>query len=216
MAAQALEALRTFLSKNVEGYLFEDLKTLKDIQLPAGKAYGAAGYPLLQTAFAGIELLGSLVSNQAFNTHKGHERFREFWEEYLYPTDAARKAAGDTLYQLARHGLAHAFVVKGNLTVVKNDATRHLTMVDADLYVDAVALAEDLIATYEFKIRPSVQAGDRLATTMLTRLGEIGTAYQGQAGSLMGKLSLPIFAHPGGQTPIGTTNPSSSSAFRRA
>ncbi|HEX7668381.1 MAG TPA: hypothetical protein VF395_02300, partial [Polyangiaceae bacterium] len=149
-----MQKLDEFLLRNVEGYLFDDLETLKNAPQPEGRVGGAVVYPLLVTTFAGIELLGGLVGTNKYASHADPARFEYFWRTYLYPGDAVRAAAGKVLYKLARHGLAHAFVVKGNLLVGKGGRSeRHLTRGPGDeLYVDAALLAADLRAAYFDKI----------------------------------------------------------------
>ena len=92
--------LEKFLKHNVEDYLLEDLETLKSASPPAGRHVGGVGYPLLITTFAGIELVGNLVSSAAFDPFKGAERFAEFWRGYLYPEDPARAGVAAQLYKL--------------------------------------------------------------------------------------------------------------------
>jgi hypothetical protein len=55
--------LDDFLSRFVEGYLFEDLRSMAAIRLPEGVLYGAAGYPMVMTALSGVELLGMLTAS---------------------------------------------------------------------------------------------------------------------------------------------------------
>jgi hypothetical protein len=184
--------LETFLSNNLEGYLFEDIETLKGAVPRDGMTCGAAGYPLLMTVFAGIELLGSLVSASTFDKDKGANRFDEFWQNYLYTGDSSRQAAGRVLYKLARHGLAHAFLVKGDLDVYKGAPYMHLTRsASGTVSVDAVELATDLRSTYESKIKPVAIPGSPLFNTMSTRLAEMEAEYARQASKVMPSLMLP-------------------------
>jgi hypothetical protein len=137
--------LNTFLQKNVEGYLFEDLQTMKAATLAPGKQAGAVGYPLLMSAFAGIELLGALLSDSPFDKNKGAAYFDDFWRNHLYSTDPCRAAAGKALYQLVRHGLAHVYVTKGDIVVFKHAPAMHLVRApDGSIYIDAAQLADDL------------------------------------------------------------------------
>ncbi|HEY3234523.1 MAG TPA: hypothetical protein VGJ84_07390 [Polyangiaceae bacterium] len=46
--------IREFLTRYVEGYLFKDLDSMAQCQLPSGSKEGAVGYPMVMTAFAGI------------------------------------------------------------------------------------------------------------------------------------------------------------------
>lgn len=185
--------LNAFLQKNVEGYLFEDLRTMRAASLPPGKQAGAVGYPLLMTAFAGIELLGALLSPGEFNKDKGAQYFGSFWRDYLYSNDSSRAAAGDTLYQLVRHGLAHIYVTKGNVWVVKHVPAMHLVRTDdGSIWVDAVQLADDLEESYKSRVKPLIAASDGISGASMTkRLGEMEVAYRAQAAQLMKDLQLP-------------------------
>lgn len=209
--------LSAFVTRNVEGYLFADLETLKAASPPPGQSDGAVGYPLIMTAFSGVELLGNLVSSSSFDATRGADRFDEFWRSHLYPNDAARQAAGTVLYKVARHGLAHAFVVKGNLEIVKSSPTMHLVRTPTGaVSVDAVQLAVDLRHAYDTQIKPAVLAGSSLASTMATRLSEMESAYAAQSTPLLSGLALPAApvapatltaTHLGLMTSPGATGP---------
>jgi len=185
--------LNAFLQRTVEGYLFEDLRTMKAASLPPGKEAGAVGYPLLMSAFAGIELLGALLSLSQFNKDKGAEYFVSFWRDYLYPTDSCRAAAGETLYKLVRHGLAHVYVTKGDIWVFKHAPEMHLVRRhDGAICVDAARLADDLEESYESRVKPLIAASDGISGVSMTmRLGEMEVAYRAQAAQLMKDLQLP-------------------------
>lgn len=175
--------IRLFLEKHVEGYLFEDLASMAHVGLAPGKTAGAVGYPMVATALAGIELLGSLMDVGKFNSHAGWNAFKRFWTEYLYPSPP-RDALAGPLYQLARHGLAHVFLAKPGITVVKhNDATRHLCRDDAGaLLIDAIVLSDDLRRAYWERVRPRLsQSSPPSATTMQERLDEMIEDYRTKA-----------------------------------
>lgn len=187
------KTLETFLLDNLEGYLFQDIETLKLAAPRPGIPYGAAGYPLLMTVFAGIELLGNLVSANVFDKNKGDERFKEFWQNYLYPKDPLRRNAGPVLYRLARHGLVHAFVVKGDLTVYKGVPYMHLTKsANGAVSVDAAELAADLQRVYATEIKSKAIPGSALFDSMSRRLAEMEAEYVAQAAKDMSTLTLPL------------------------
>lgn len=191
--------LETFLLTNLEGYLFEDIETLKRAEPSGGKNCGAVGYPLLMTVFSGIELLGNLVSSSSFDPRKGADRFAEFWRDYLYAGAASRQAAAPILYQLARHGLAHAFLVKGDLNVCKGHPNMHLTRtVGGAVSVDAVELANDLRKAYDSRIKPEASPGKPLFDIMSRRLAEMEAEYSRQASLEISKLTLPAPTTPAG------------------
>jgi len=197
-----LEKLEAFLNRVVDRYLLSDIETLKSASAPSGSDDGAANYPLLMTVFGGIELLGNLTSSSAFNRNEGSKRFEEFWSQYMYPTSPLRCAAGRALYNLARHGIAHAFVVKGPLHVVKSNPRLHLVKEPSgDVFVDAVQLADDFKDAYRSLVKPSVARCSALATTMQTRLVEMETDYGSRASELLADMMLPP---PASGTAIGS------------
>jgi hypothetical protein len=51
-----------FLTKFVEGYLFHDLENMSNLKVLPAQVDGAAGYPIVATVMAGIELLGNLLT----------------------------------------------------------------------------------------------------------------------------------------------------------
>lgn len=167
---------------------------MKAASLPPGKEAGAVGYPLLMSAFAGIELLGALLSLSQFNKDEGAQYFVSFWRDYLYPNDSCRAAAGETLYKLVRHGLAHVYVTKGDIWVFKHAPAMHLVRQhDGAICVDAAQLAEDLEEAYESRVKPLIAAADGISSASMTmRLGEMEVAYRAQAAPLLQKLQLPL------------------------
>jgi hypothetical protein len=185
--------LNIFLQETVEGYLLEDLNTMKLASPRPGKQAGGVGYPLLMTTFAGIELLGALLSSDTFDKEKGAQYFGDFWRNYLYPTDSGRAAAGNTLYHLVRHGLAHVYVTKGNIVVFKHQPKMHLVISNESFCVDAAQLAEDLEHCYKTKVKALIVASTASATI---RLNEMATAYQIQAAKHLPQLQLPTASSP--------------------
>lgn len=176
--------LATFLKHNVEGYLFNDLRALQGPPPPPGTQDPGLCYPLLMTSFAGIELLGALLCEEPFRRDAGNIYFRGYWIKYLYPLLPESEETACTLYQLVRHGIAHAYVLKGPIGVVRRQPAFHLKRdVSGLFYVDAVQLAEDFMKSYESNVLSilSTTTGAVNHATMTTRLGEIEAAYNDQA-----------------------------------
>ena len=73
--------LDEYLERFIEGYLFEDLRSMASIKLAPGKKAGAVGYPMAMTALSGIEVLGVLTSRASFHPKQGRLRFGEFWRD---------------------------------------------------------------------------------------------------------------------------------------
>jgi hypothetical protein len=170
--------LEAFLRHNVEGYLFGDLREMQKIEV---------GYPLLMTTFAGIELMGALLSSNPFQAHsRGADYFKSYWKGYLYPNLTDSEMIGGVLYQLMRHGIAHGFVLKGPIGVVRNEPVIHLRRdTSGIIYVDAVRLADDFMASYSVYVKPLVTSDTATgATSIGQRLAEMDSAYQAQASKL--------------------------------
>jgi hypothetical protein len=182
--------LEAFLTRNVEGYLLEDLETMKPLAPKPGKDVGGVGYPLVMTVFSGIELLGGLLSPNAFEPNgRGAAYFTTYWRDYLYPSDSNRAALGPALYKLARHGLAHAFVTKGRgIEVGKGAPGQHLSSSDGKtIYVDAVRPAEDFADSYRSMFKPLVKrktGSEPNAASIAARLQEMASEYEKQAKDL--------------------------------
>ena len=170
-----MTTLEAFLHHNIEGYLFHDLREMQRVPV---------GYPMLMTTFAGIELLGALLSASGFNTRSGPIYFSSYWETHLYPRLKDTKAIGNEIYQLVRHGIAHNFLLKGPMAVVRSEPTVHLTLdSDGNRLVDAVQLATDFMDSFTARVKPLVgsTAGEANGLTMVARLQEMETASRAQA-----------------------------------
>lgn len=195
--------VNAFLRHNIEGYLFHDLKAMQQIEV---------GYPLLMSTFAGIELFGALLSTTPFDARNGRKYFGAYWADHLYPSLQQSGAVGDTLYQLARHGIAHGFVLKGPLGVTTSDPSRHLRQNAQGIFVvNAVALANDLIDGYPRSVKTlsTGTGGNVNRQTVQQRLDEMWSAYQGQAAALQNPGAVPISS---ASTPLSQSIPSHVSA----
>lgn len=180
--------LDNFLMRAVEGYIFEDMKTMKAATLGDGRSAGALGYPLIMATFAGIELLGVLVSDKEFTGQSDQKDFCRFWEQYLYSENAARKDVGQPLYLLLRNGLAHGHVARGGIEVTKGAPDEHLLYDENEqtVYIDACQLADDFMECYGRKIKRLLEVdaaseGPSRAT-MNKRLEEMTYRYGKMAG----------------------------------
>ena len=200
--------IEPFLERYVEGYLFEDLRTMAKIRLPEGKAAGAVGYPMVMTALAGVELLGTLTSASTFNHNQGRDRFREFWTEFLYHDAPEKSVVGDAVYTLIRNGLAHTFMAKPTIEVSKGYDGMHLRPPNPGvaMRLDALKLHEDLERAYFKGVKPAMPGG--LRDRMNTRLGELRGDYLTQVEGLRGVLgSIQIQSTDSGVPGSGVNSP---------
>jgi hypothetical protein len=110
-------------------------------------------------AMAASLALRSVRLSERFEPYDGAKQFDHFWKQGLYPSDPARADLAPTIYELVRHGLAHAFVTKPMILVTKNKGTKnHLRQNAGVLTVDCLALADDFRAAYERFVRPQLLA----------------------------------------------------------
>lgn len=199
--------VEAFLKRNIEGYLFYDLRAMQQ-----DDANGeGVGYPLVMSTCAGIEILGALLSASAFNNRPGTGSgyFNAFWRDYLYPPPSVNGAVGDTLYQLVRHGIAHGYVLKGNIGVLRKRPELHLaTDASGLLYIDAVELSNNLMAAYRTRVVPILAktVGPVSRASMQDRLTEMEATYLAQAAKNQ------IFSLPASLTPPAATTAISQSA----
>jgi len=194
-----------FLDLYVEKYLFEDLDNMAGLTPKKGKQEGAAGYPIVLTVFAGIELLGALVRPAKFDVGDGRKCFRHYWQECMYRPRHRRDIA-DAIYSLVRNGLAHGFAVKGSIWVCKNQPNRHLTRDDQGrLWIDACELIRDLKDSYTNHVKPSVLNKTSVAyMNMQTRFDEMTKEFTTEVANSWRELgSLQQVASEVG-TPVGT------------
>jgi hypothetical protein len=167
--------LDEFLTEYVQGYLFEDLENLSTIQPAPGKRFGAGGYPMLSATLAGMQLLGGLLSPDDFSTKQGDRYFASYWKHMLVPRSPQYgRPAGlpDLVSALVRDGLAHQFITKPGILVVKGagPAGPHHLEIDADEYglcLDCIEFFHDFRGSYQSGVVPIAR-------------GEVGT-IDGQA-----------------------------------
>jgi hypothetical protein len=159
-----------FLELNIDGFLVHDLEFMM-------RKEARIGFPLLMTVISAIELLGGLLSDRKFKmAGKSEKNFVAYWEKYLYPRDAEKRALGSHFYCRVRHSIAHGFLVTGGIAVSTDKPDSHLTIDEAGkVTIDAVRLAEDFLSSYRDSVKPLLTAGNKsseLANIKL-RLGDL-------------------------------------------
>jgi hypothetical protein len=181
--------LEAFLLHHVEDYLFGDLQRITTIPVPG------VGYPVVMAAFAGVELLGALMSSKPFNPMAGRESFLEYWSNNLYPYVPSTLDLGDALYTFVRNGIAHAFIPDGQIGITAKSPSVHLRFDASGLFViNAEQLAKDLVASYASSIKPHITpAGTgtlekKMAYNLKAMLASRTTKKYLQAATTLGKL----------------------------
>src|ERR1700733_7801746 len=97
--------LNDFIDRFVEGYLFGDLNTMSQAAVPAGEQYGGGGYQMVETALAGMELLGGLLTpaDRTFDVVDGNTNFLNFWDNYFARQNPSYSHLGRLYRQLMRN-----------------------------------------------------------------------------------------------------------------
>jgi hypothetical protein len=179
-----------FLKRFVEGYLFHDLDNIATLKALEGHDDGAAGYPMIATIMAGIELLGGLVSQSSFSNTAGNGYFLDYWNKCLAVTNADYKNLGELFRKLIRHGLAHTFLAKHGILVTKRDPKIHAPTFKVDrvrneLTIDCVDFYNDFKKSYYEHIQPLIFDGKTSTltdkATIQIRLNEMVALYQSES-----------------------------------
>lgn len=189
-----------FLETYVEGYLFHDLRNIERLPVRKGEQYGAALYPMVSATLTGMELVGFLISHGAFNTKKAEQYFSHYWDNVLaqrFPEYSRCSGLAHVIRALARDGLAHSFLTKGRMEVVKGDSPGHLDFDTQSLYVriNCSRLWEHFRDSYLGFVKPIVigqalQTGTPPVTqaTMEVQLQRLLSAYSRHAVSAFSQM----------------------------
>lgn len=172
-----------FFDQFIDGYLLSDLQNMYDLK-PNNGDFGAAGYPMLITTLAGMELLGALTTDSArgFNSSSsaGANYFQSFWDNYLSVSFTEYSGLGRLFRQLVRNGISHIFLAKMGVMVTKGTGKRPIIdKTNRLIIIDANKLYDDFNEVVDKKIRPllSVTSGEPSSTSMQAILDQIEQSY---------------------------------------
>ncbi len=190
--------IKDFLTHSVEGYLFKDLKNMGQIQPPPPEDKGAAGYPMLMSALAGMELLGYLLmpNDDLFDGtgQSDNAYFSNYWNHYFAAEEPKYKGLSETFRSLIRNGLAHTFLTKHGIVVTKG--TNRKIIVNAtqkELHVDASVFCQELVDSYTRYVRPIVDGTATGAATtperMQMKLDSVEAEYAKKSKNLFDTLA---------------------------
>ena len=189
--------IERFLEQYVEGYLFHDLESMSQITLPSGQDDGAAGYPIVATTLAGIELLGNLLmpNTEAFNpARKSNDYFLNYWDNYFSVEYPQYSSLGRLFRQLIRNGIAHTFVAKPGIFVEKG-TNRQLSIDTSkqEIYIDCNVFYKEFEKSY-FKLVKPIISGTAVTpatnkATMQARLNDVNRVYTDDSVHLFGSIS---------------------------
>src|SRR5713101_2638674 len=154
--------IHEFLKKVIDGYLLHDLENMVTFT-PKEGTDGSLGYPIMVSIIAGMELLGALLMTDTvdFSTEgkAGNDYFNNYWDNYFSCVDPKYKAYRSLFRQLIRNGIAHTFVGKPGIFIIK-DETAPLISPDQERYklnVNAVVFYRDFKKSYEERVKPIVE-----------------------------------------------------------
>lgn len=222
--------IKQFLEKFVEGYLFHDLENMASLGPLPGCNDGAAGYPMVATTLAGIELIGGLISKSAFSTNPrdGSNYFHNYWNRLMTKENVGYRRLGSVFRNLIRNGLMHTFLAKHGILVTKNHPSLPHLSIDSSknhIIVDCVAFYRDFKESYSKYVRPIVYEGvsDGITTKqdMQVRLEDMMQIYEEDSNSAFdayfkGRSTLTLNNTPisslasGASLPLGPIDPRSS------
>lgn len=224
-----------FFKQFVEGYLFCDLESMSEVTVKPGRTFGGAGYPMVATTLAGMELLGQLLipNTDPFDPNKGNDYFLNYWNNYFSQKYPEYTGLGGLFRQLVRNGISHTFVAKPGIFVEKG--TNRQMSVDTtrqEIYIDCNVFYKEFEDSYSLLVKPIIEGSATspatTKTNMQTRLDNLSTTYTGDSIRLFAGLPAlntltnntgrraqvpvsPLFSHLGAMTsgaslPLGPTN----------
>lgn len=197
-----------FLKQFIEGYLFHDLESMSKIVLPAGQDDGAAGYPIIATTLAGMELLGNLLwpGRAPFDPkNKSNDYFLNYWDNYFCKLNPQYTGLGRLFRQLIRNGIAHTFLAKNGIFIEKG--TNRQTSIDTvkkEIYVDCNVFYKEFEDSYLKLVKPiidgTVPTPPTTKANMQFRLNDVNDIYSRDSARLFLSI-LPLHS-----STIDTTN----------
>lgn len=181
LASNDLRHLEEYLDQCIDGYLLADLESITT-RIPPDLHPGAASYPMVLATCAGMEFLGALLrptSEDEFNEDDGIKYFGHYWKHYLSKVNPQYEKYGEVTRTLVRNGLAHLFITKPKIGIVKSDPSRHLKTEGEHLIIGAVQLYEDFKKSYIEYAKPVIldgKDGTQLASRRLRQMMDKYTA----------------------------------------
>lgn len=161
-----INTMDDFLSKYIEGYLFTDVKTIKE-KVSKNTHPGNAAYLMTSALCSGIEFLGFLLrERKATDEINSSFAFEHYCKHYLKNIDPRYETFGIIGRELIRNGIAHSFATKGKIGITRqgNRETAHLVRyADAGIVViNPDFLYEDFEKSYYKFALPLISEGGDL------------------------------------------------------
>jgi hypothetical protein len=131
------------------------------------KEAGAVGYPMTMALLAGSELLGALTSDVP-----DRRRIEHYWGNYLKLVNEKYGDLGAIAKELFRNGIAHSYLSRPGVLVIRGRPELHLQLSSQGLIVDCITLYEDFRQSYEIHARSAILEHRAAAQRRLNKLTE--------------------------------------------
>jgi hypothetical protein len=160
--------LDNYIQKYIEGYLFADMKSIKN-DVSAAKHPGNGAYTLLLSVLSAMEFLGLLMRGESpvQQDENGRDRvdaskgLGTYIKGYLSKIDPNYKVLSEIAPRLIRNGIAHTYATKGNVAITRhgNREQSHLKVYGTQkiLIVNVDCLLEDFLQSYEQHVKPHLK-----------------------------------------------------------
>lgn len=206
--------LDEFLDMYVDGYLLTDLMRIKE-KVPSDMHPGNAAYLMTGAICSGIELLGTLTTEQttipACDTCARPEQirnrfpFEHYCKNYLAKVDSRYAALGPVVRELIRNGIAHSFATKGKIGITRigHKEDTHLVRMTEEgfIVINADYFFEDFRRAYLEYTRPDISEGGSRRQVALKNYEHMRGVYSAEIERTMqaieGKLGEWPWAHRG-------------------
>jgi hypothetical protein len=180
----SLISLEQMLKGVVEGYLFDDLDTM--ISVGRGVAY-----PIVMAVLSGCELLGYLLGDDGV-ADAGHA-IERYWRDYMARIKPRYGPLAAIARHLCRNGIAHVYLSKPGVAIVRGEPDRHLKREPDGIVFDCLVLAAHFKRSYLEHARADIMERGAEAQQ---RLDDLMRGYKRHADCLLRELPLDLFPEP--------------------
>lgn len=185
-----------FFDVIVEGYLFHDLENMINLNIMPGEKYGNLGYPIIVSCISGMELLSLVLQQSPLPTdyyNSQHNYLNYYIENYLgqIQPNYKQNKLPIIIKRLLRNGIAHMFISKPDVIVVKSQKDVHLKKDDVHdvIYIDCIELVKDFKTSYETLVKQIIDApksGDLTNTVQIqSRIDELTNYLANETNSVL-------------------------------
>lgn len=202
--------LNEFLSKYIEGYLFNDLESVRR-EVTAREDNNAA-YLMLGGLCAGIEFLGYLIGRDYEVSHglvSTAQGFEDYCSEYLAPIDPRYEIFGTIGKRLVRNGIMHNFATKGMIGVTRRGQreTSHLVRYTGEgvIIINPDFLLEDFKKSYVENVTPRLSSDQTIKDRANRNYAALRDQYSDEITRTLNSVSSELDQWPWLYRDIATT-----------